>query len=139
MNKYHFNVIVFIFLLLSTGCEEEGENICIGYSEAISGKTYNGSISIDSSGITSQVPVTVDLNIFEDSITIDIFDSFNMIYNSAHRFRCSSLENETIPLIEILDNNNFVIGCIVGDPTSVLNYEIEIIPNALITTATTNL
>ena len=128
--------ILTVFLAL--GCEDD-TNLCFDYIEDINSKTYTGSISLDFNGTTGQLPVSVEILVLENIITLNIIENADVIYSADHNFRCTLLENETIPLVELLNDDNFVVGCISGNITSVLNYEVEVLPNALITTASTNL
>ena len=128
--------ILTVFLAL--GCEDD-TNLCFDYIEDINSKTYTGSISLDFNGTTGQLPVSVEILVLENIITLNIIENADVIYSADHNFRCTLLENETIPLVELLNDDNFVVGCISGNIASVLNYEVEVLPNALITTASTNL
>jgi hypothetical protein len=136
MIKSTFIFMTAFILCLSTGCDDDSDlSLCPDYIENISDNRYQGFIELTENNTSYQTPVTVDIFLSNNDIDLVINNGSQNLYTATHRYNCTLIESGTLPFIEILDTDSNIIGCITGTPTSTLNYDLEVIPNATNTVA----
>lgn len=106
-----------------------------GLLNSIRNTRYQGGVGVTDNNTTSQIPVTIDVNLSNNDIELIINDDSQTLCTATHKYRCTLIERGTLPFIEILDVDNNVVVCITGTPSFILNYDLEVVPNATNTVA----
>lgn len=134
--KKIFAVMMMFIVCLSAGCDESLDlSLCNDYVEEVSGNRYEGFIELTENNLPAQIPVAVNIVLAGNRIELEIWNGAQVLHSASQRYNCIQIENGTLPFIEILDSDDNIVGCITGSPLSILNYDIEVVPNATSTVA----